>query len=233
MAICSIALLILGETCHLKGRDMVTVWRTVLLLSGYNCDSTHQHYDVTQFEYALWRHTMHEWVMNIHYKTWIAQGRFTNMILTPSKQWGVCDNHNNSTNIVTGQVPAMITTINCMVNPHPSTDFNKLCMKPPWRNMWNWPAKNQKGSFNWSTKWSLFRKRHFQMHFRECVCAGWINIGVCTIILFDSVRLLYCTASTVVISLIVPTPNSIDPNVLAIAIIPPNHKPATEYNFSI
>ena len=30
--------------------------------------------------------------MNIHYKTWIAQGRFTNMILTPSKQWGVCDN---------------------------------------------------------------------------------------------------------------------------------------------
>ena len=31
--------------------------------------------------------------MNIHYKTWIAQGRFTNMILTPSKQWGVCDNN--------------------------------------------------------------------------------------------------------------------------------------------
>ena len=70
---------------------MVTVWRTVLMLSGYYCDSTHQHYDVTQFEYVLWRHTMHEWVMNIHYKTWIAQGRFTNMILTPSKQWGVCD----------------------------------------------------------------------------------------------------------------------------------------------
>ena len=93
MAICSIALLILGETCHLKGRDMVTVWRTVLLLSGYNCDSTHQHYDVTQFEYVLWRHTMHEWVMNIYYKTWIAQGRFTNMILTPSKQWGVCDKY--------------------------------------------------------------------------------------------------------------------------------------------
>ena len=91
MAICSIALLILGETCHLKGRDMVTVWRTVLLLSGYYCDSTHQHYNVTQFEYVLWRNPMHEWVMNIHYKTWIAQGRFTNMILTPSKQWGVCD----------------------------------------------------------------------------------------------------------------------------------------------
>ena len=77
---------------HLKGRYMVTVWRTVLLLSGCYCDSTHQHYDVTQFEYVLWRHTMHEWVMNIHYKTWIAQGRFTNMILTPSKQWGMCDN---------------------------------------------------------------------------------------------------------------------------------------------
>ena len=91
MAICSIALLILGETCHLKGRDMVTVWRTVLLLSGYYCDSTHQHYHVTQFEYVLWCNTMHEWVMDIHYETWIAQGRFTNMILTPSKQWGVCD----------------------------------------------------------------------------------------------------------------------------------------------
>ena len=98
LAICSLALLILGETCHLKGRDIVTVWRTVLLLSGYYCDSTHQHYDVPQFEYVLWRHTMHEWVMNVHYKTWIAQGRFTNMILTPSKQWGVCDN----TIIVTG-----------------------------------------------------------------------------------------------------------------------------------
>ena len=32
------------------------------------------HYDVTQFEYVLWRHTMHEWVMNIHNQTWIAQG---------------------------------------------------------------------------------------------------------------------------------------------------------------
>ena len=49
------------------------------------------HYDVTQFEYVSWRHRMHEWVMNIHYQTWIAQGRFTNMILIPSKQWGVCD----------------------------------------------------------------------------------------------------------------------------------------------
>ena len=50
---------------------------------------------------ALWRHavririvmsTMHEWVMNIHYHTWIAQGRFINMIRTPSKQWGACGN---------------------------------------------------------------------------------------------------------------------------------------------
>ena len=27
----------------------------------------------------------------VHYQTWIAQGRFTNIILTPSKQWDVCD----------------------------------------------------------------------------------------------------------------------------------------------
>ena len=92
-AICSIALLSLGETCHLKGRNMVTVWRMVLLLSCYDCDSTHQHYDVTRFEYVLWRGTMHEWVMNIHYQTWIAQGRFINIIRTPSKQWGVCDKY--------------------------------------------------------------------------------------------------------------------------------------------
>ena len=85
-------LLSLGETGHLKGRDMVTAWRTVLLLSCYDCDSTRQHYDVTRFEYALWHPTMHEWVMNIHYQTWIAQGRFINIIRTPSKQWGVCDN---------------------------------------------------------------------------------------------------------------------------------------------
>ena len=79
-----------GEICHLKRRDLVTVWRTMLLLC-YHCDCMQQHYDVTQFEYLLWRHPMHEWVMNIHYKTWIGQGRFTNLITTPSKQWGVCD----------------------------------------------------------------------------------------------------------------------------------------------
>ena len=47
---------------------------------------------VISHTYVLWRRTMHEWVMNIHYQTWIAQGRFINMIRTPSKQWGVCDN---------------------------------------------------------------------------------------------------------------------------------------------
>ena len=67
-AISSIALLNLGETCHLKGRGMVTVWCTVLLLCCYNCDSTQQHYDITLLEYVLRRHTMHGWVMNIHYQ---------------------------------------------------------------------------------------------------------------------------------------------------------------------
>ena len=72
---------------------MVTVWRTVLLLSCYDCDSTHQHYDVTRVEYVLWRRIMHEWVMNIHYQTWIAQGRFINIIRTPSKQWCMWESH--------------------------------------------------------------------------------------------------------------------------------------------
>ena len=67
-AICSIALLNLGGTCHLKGRGMVTVWCTVLLLCCYDCESTQQHYDITLLEYVLWCHTMHEWVMNIHYQ---------------------------------------------------------------------------------------------------------------------------------------------------------------------
>ena len=66
-AICSFALLSRSETCHSKGRDMVTVWRTVLLLSCYDFYSTHQHDDVTRFEYVLWCCTMHEWVMNIHH----------------------------------------------------------------------------------------------------------------------------------------------------------------------
>ena len=67
-AICSIALLNLGETCHLKGRSMVTVWCTVLLLCCYDWESTQQHYDITLLEYVLWHHTMHKWVMNIHYQ---------------------------------------------------------------------------------------------------------------------------------------------------------------------
>ena len=90
-SICFIALMNLGETCHLKRRDLVTVWRTKLLLCCYHYVCMQQHYGVTQFEYVLWRHTMHGWVMNIHYKTWIAQARFTNITLAPSKQWGVCD----------------------------------------------------------------------------------------------------------------------------------------------
>ena len=89
--ICFIALMNLGETCHLKRRDFVTVWRTMLLLCFYRCDCLQQHYDVTQFECVLWRHTMHEYVMNIQYQTWIAQGWFINISLTPSKKWGMCD----------------------------------------------------------------------------------------------------------------------------------------------
>ena len=84
-AICFIGMMNFGETCHLKRPDLVTAWCMMLLLCCYNCNCMQQHYDVTQFEYILWCHTMHEWVMNIHYKTWIAQGWFTNMILTPSK----------------------------------------------------------------------------------------------------------------------------------------------------
>ena len=69
----------------------------MLLLCCYHCDCVQQHHDVTQFEYVLWCHTMHEWVINIHYQTWIAQEQFINIILTPSKQWGVCDNHVSKT----------------------------------------------------------------------------------------------------------------------------------------
>ena len=98
-AICSIALLSLGETCHLKGLDMVMVWRSLLLLSCYDCDSTRHHYDVMRFKYVLWRRTMHERVMNIYHQIWIAQGWFIIMIRTPSKQWGVCDNLPNPSHL--------------------------------------------------------------------------------------------------------------------------------------
>ena len=60
-------------------------WRCGRQCCCYHCDCMQQHYDVMQFEYVLWRHTKHEWAMNIHYKTWIAYGWFTNIILTPSK----------------------------------------------------------------------------------------------------------------------------------------------------
>ena len=92
-AICFIALMNLGETCHLKRWDMVTAWWTTLLLCCYNCDCTEKHYDVTQFECVLWRHTMLEW--DYEYLICITKlespKRFTNIIPTPSKQWGVCD----------------------------------------------------------------------------------------------------------------------------------------------
>ena len=81
-AICFIALMNLGETCHLQRRDLVT-WRTMLLVYCYHCNCMQQHYDVSQFQYVLWRHTMNKWVLSIHYKSWIAQGRFTNIVLTP------------------------------------------------------------------------------------------------------------------------------------------------------
>ena len=55
-------------TSHLKKHDLVTVWWTMLLLCCYNCYCMQQRYDVTQFDYVLWRHTMHEWVMNIHFQ---------------------------------------------------------------------------------------------------------------------------------------------------------------------
>ena len=51
--ICFIAVVNLGETCHLKIRVLVTVWWTMLLLCCYHCDCMQQHYDVTQFEYVL------------------------------------------------------------------------------------------------------------------------------------------------------------------------------------
>ena len=66
----------------LRRRDMVTVWRT-LLLCCYYCDCTQQHYDLKRFEYVLWCHTMHYWVMNINCQTWIAEGRFTNFKSSP------------------------------------------------------------------------------------------------------------------------------------------------------
>ena len=144
-AICFVALVNLGETCYLKRRNLVTAWRMMLLLCCYHCDCMQQHYDVTQFEYVVWRHTMHEWVMNIHYKTWIAQGRFTNLILTPSKQWGVCDN----------SVLAMELRISC-TNPliwlHSLSISHKSC---------TWYLKYVIRSFCEKTLWDKVRPSQF------------------------------------------------------------------------
>ena len=67
-AILVIALMNFGETRHSKGRYMAIVWGTVLLLCCDDCDNTQQYHDVTRFECVLWRHTMHEWLMNIDYQ---------------------------------------------------------------------------------------------------------------------------------------------------------------------
>ena len=52
-AICSIVLLNLGETCHLKGRDILMLWRTLLLLRWYDCS-------------ALWRHAVWTRIVTWH-----------------------------------------------------------------------------------------------------------------------------------------------------------------------
>ena len=65
----------------LKRHNVVTMSRTVLLLCCQDCYCMQQHHDLPRFDYGLWRHTMHEWVMAIHYQTGIAQGRFANIIL--------------------------------------------------------------------------------------------------------------------------------------------------------
>ena len=85
-AIGSIALLNLGETYHLKGRDMV--WYVVCVIVA---TLVWLHYDITRFEHVLWCNTVHEWVMNIHYQTSIAQGLFIYISRTPSKRWSMSD----------------------------------------------------------------------------------------------------------------------------------------------
>ena len=58
--ICFNVLVNLGETCHLKRRDMVTVWRKMLFLCCYYCDcimspcSLNAYCDVTQSMDGLW-----------------------------------------------------------------------------------------------------------------------------------------------------------------------------------
>ena len=97
-AICFIALMNLGETCHLKrratwkrcgGRCCCYVVTIVNACSSIMTSrSLNTHCDITQCMNGLWIFIT---------KTWIAQGRFTNIILTPWKQWGVCDNRSKKT----------------------------------------------------------------------------------------------------------------------------------------
>ena len=76
-AIRSITLLNLGETCHLKGHDMVTLWHTLLLLLRImtsRCLNTCC--DVTQCMNGL-----------RIFMTKLESPNGSN----PSKQWGMCD----------------------------------------------------------------------------------------------------------------------------------------------
>ena len=95
-AICSIALLNLGETCHLRDAAWwrcgtrcccyaATIVKARSNIMTSRCLNTYC--DVTQCMNGLWIFIT---------KTWIAQGRFINIIRTPSKQWGMCDNSEDS-----------------------------------------------------------------------------------------------------------------------------------------
>ena len=72
-AIGSIVLLNLGETYHLKGHDMVMLWCTLLLLSWYDCMTSHglnTYCDTTQCMNGLWifitNYMNHPRVIHIH-----------------------------------------------------------------------------------------------------------------------------------------------------------------------
>ena len=49
---------------------MTVVWHSFRLCNLPNC-----HFDVTRFEYLLWHHIMHEWIMNLHDEISIAPAR--------------------------------------------------------------------------------------------------------------------------------------------------------------
>ena len=59
--------------------------RAFSLLSPTYCVKTKLRWRLTKQNY------LHEGVIHIHHQTWIAQGRFMNIIRTLSKQWGMCD----------------------------------------------------------------------------------------------------------------------------------------------